>query len=303
MQEFDLNDWLTFATVVEEQGFTAAAKKLGLSPSVLSKRITRLEAVLNARLLQRTTRNLVLTDIGEEFYEYCADLKLQIDEAMAVISHAQETPQGKLRVNAPMSFGHQHLVSAVSDFIKLHPQIQVELVLGSHFANLIEGGLDLAIHVKDLPDSSLHAKRLALRSSKVYGSPEYFAKYGRPQIPDDLKNHNCLLYQLQPVKHEWRFYREGVEYVVPVAGNFKANSSQALAEAAVAGLGIVKLPGYMVTHEIVEKKLESVLNEYSPKDIGIYAVYPHHRHLPPKVRLFLDFLAERFGEEHYWNEE
>lgn len=303
MEKLDINDWLTFATVVEEQGFSAAAKKLGLSPSVLSKRITRLEASLNAQLLQRSTRQLTLTDVGQNFYERCARLKVDIDEAMLSVLNLQEKPQGKLRINAPMSFGHQHLVSAASDFIKKYPEIQIELVLGSHFSNLIEGGLDLAIHIKDLPDSSLHAKRIALRSTKVYGAPEYFAKYGRPNVPDDLRHHNCLLYQFQPAKHEWRFYNNGVEHIVPVSGNFKANSSQALAEAAVAGLGIVKLPGYMVTQEIIEGKLQSVLNDYVQKDIGIYAVYQHNRHMAPKVRAFLDFIAERFGEEHYWNEE
>lgn len=303
MDEVDINDWLTFATIVEEQGFTAAAKKLGLSPSVLSKRITRLESTLNARLLQRTTRHLTLTDIGQSFYERCSRLRAEIEDAMLVVSNSQGTPQGKLRINAPMSFGHQHLVSAASDFIKQYPTVQIELILGSHYSNLIEGGLDVAIHIKDLPDSSLHAKRIALRSTKVYGSPEYFARHSLPIVPDDLRHHNCLLYQLQPTKHEWRFYHEGTEFIVPVSGNFKANSSQALAAAAVSGIGIVKLPGYMVTQEIIEGKLQSVLNEYAPKDIGIYAVYQHNKHLAPKIRAFLDFIAQRFGTEHYWNEE
>ena len=303
MKDVDVNDWLTFATIVEEQGFSAAAKKLGLSPSLLSKRITRLESALNAQLLQRTTRHLTLTDIGQSFYERCLRLRVEIEGAMLGVSNSQGIPQGKLKINAPMSFGHQHLVSAACDFMKLYPHIQIELVLGSHYSNLVERGLDIAIHIKDLPDSSLHARRIALRSTKVYGSPDYFALHGKPLVPDDLRKHNCLLHQLQPTRHEWRFYNEGMEFVVPVSGNFKANSSQALATAATAGTGIVKLPGYMVTQGIIEGKLQSVLNEYAPKDIGIYAVYQHNKHMAPKIRAFLDFIADRFGTEHYWNEE
>jgi len=303
LRDLNFADWLAFVAIVEEKSFTSAANKLDISPSVLSKRISRLEKQLKARLLQRTTRQLILTEIGQLFYERCQKIRGEIQDTTLTISQIQQQPQGTLRINSPMTFGHLHLVPAISEFMRLYPELRVELVLGSHYANLIEGSLDLAIYTDELPDSSLVARRIALRSTRVYGSPSYFAKYGIPQQPQDLKQHNCLLYQLQPTRHEWRFHNNGEEEFVKVNGDFKANSSQALAAAAVSGLGIVKLPGYMVTEDIQTGRLISVLKDYCPRDTGIYVVYPQNRYLSINVRTFIDYLVQRFSSERYWNED
>ncbi len=303
MRDINFADWLAFITIVEEKSFTLAAQRLAVSPSVLSKRITRLESQLKARLLQRTTRQLMLTEIGQLFFERCQRIRSEMQDAALAVSQTQQKPQGTLRINSPMSFGHLHLVPAISDFMHLYPDIRVELVLGSHYANLIEGSLDLAIHTDELLDSCLAARRIALRSTRVYGAPNYFAKHGIPKQPQDLTQHNCLLYQLQPTKHTWHFQHNGVDEYVKVNGNFKANSSHALAAAAVTGLGIVKLPGYMVTEDIQAGRLISVLKDYCPRDTGIYIVYPQNRYLSINVRAFIDYLVQRFSSEHYWNED
>lgn len=298
-----LPDLLSFVAVVSAGTFTAAGSQLGISHSVLSKRIKRLEAKLGIQLLNRTTRQLHLTEAGERVFRECEQIKENIEGIILELGQLQEEPQGILRVHAPMSFGQLHLAQAVSDFIQRYPKIQIELILGNSTINLLENGIDVGIFIKELPDSSLIARRIGLRRMHVCGSPEYFAKHGMPKTPDDLSSHNCLLYQLQPQTQKWLFNSPAGDSWVKVSGNLRMNSSQALAHAAVSGLGIVKLPGYMVTREIQSGKLISILKQYCPKDIGIYATYPHTKYPNKKVKVFIDFLADRFSGEKYWNEE
>lgn len=302
MNSHTLNDLMTFVTVVDEQSFTKAADRLNVTHSVVSKRITRLEASLKARLLNRTTRRLMMTESGQALYQRCSQIKHDIEEATLAVANTHDKPYGTLRVNAPMSFGQIHLAPVVCDFIKQYPEIKVELVLGRQYANLLEHNLDLSIQISEMPDSSFIAKRLALRSTHICASPEYFQTYGMPKMPEDLKNHNCLIYHSHKAHDEWRFSNESDAQVVKVQGNLHANSSQAIQRAAIKGLGIARLPGYLTEQAIAAGKLESVLPEFCPHDIGIYAVYPHNRHLATKVRVFIDFLAERFSQEHHWNE-
>lgn len=303
MKRYMLADLLSFVTVASAGTFTAAGTQLGISHSVLSKRIKRLEEHLGIQLLSRTTRQLHLTDAGERVYRECEQIKQGLESVIAELGHLQEEPQGILRVHAPMSFGQLHLAQAIGDFIQHHPKIQIELILGNAPINLLEHGIDVGIFIKELPDSSLIARRIGLRRMHVCGSPEYFAKYGLPKTPEELSSHNCLLYQLQPQQQKWLFHSSKGDILVKVSGNLRINSSQALANAAVAGVGIVKLPGYMVNREIQSGKLISILKQYCPKDIGIYATYPYTQYPNLKVKVFIDFLADRFSGEKYWNEE
>ena len=302
MNNHTLNDLMTFVTVVDEQSFTRAADRLNVTHSVVSKRITRLESSLNARLLNRTTRRLMMTEPGQALYERCSQIKQDIEEATLAVASTHDRPYGTLRVNAPMSFGQIHLAPVVCDFIKAYPDIKVELVLGRQYANLLEHNLDLSIQISELPDSSFIAKRLALRSTHICASPEYFKTHGIPKTPDELKEHNCLIYQSHKMHDEWHFAQNDDTQVIKVQGNLHVNSSQAIQRAAIKGLGIARLPGYLTEQAIAAGKLASVLHEYCPHDIGIYAVYPHNRHLATKVRVFIDFIAERFSQEHHWNE-
>jgi DNA-binding transcriptional LysR family regulator len=309
MTEFNIDDALSFASVVDEGTFAAAAKKWGISTSVISKRVSRLEEQLRVQLIQRTTRSMILTEAGQIFYESCKRIRSEIYEAAADVFQHHQKPSGLLRVNSPMSFGQVHLLPAINDFILLYPDIQIELILGSQYDSFIQNGLDLAIFIKDLPNTHLlKSRKITVRSTGVYGSPHYFKKFGKPKVPHDLIKHNCLLYQSEPgnqfgsgLKHEWVFYQQQEKITVTVSGNLRINSNQALVKSALAGIGLAKLSSFMVTEEVKSGKLVSVLQEYCARDIDIHAVYPNQRFLPSKVRLFIDYLIERFNADNYWD--
>jgi len=307
--EFLMTDAWAFLSIIEEGSFVAAAKKCCISASVISKRLTRLERHLGTQLLQRTTRSIALTETGQIFYDKCKRIRMDIMDAASHVLKYHQKPAGFLRINAPMSFGQVHLIPAITDFMKKNPDTQVELILGSQYASFIHNGLDLAIFIKDLPNTHLlKSRKIALRSTGVYGSPHYFEKNNLPKIPEDLINHNCLIYQSEPgssfvlgQKTEWVFYRDGHKLRIPVSGTLKINSSQALVKAAVSGIGLIKLSSFMVTEEVKNNSLINVLTEYNIRDIDIHAAYPTQHYLPQKVKLFIDFLAERFGSREYWD--
>jgi DNA-binding transcriptional LysR family regulator len=306
MTEFMMTDAMAFLTVVDEGSYAAAAKKWSLSSSVISKRITRLEQNLHVQLLQRTTRKILLTETGQIFYDRCKRIKAEINDAAADVLQHHQHPSGLLRINAPMSFGQVHLMPAINDFVRLNPDIKIELILGSQYSSFILNGLDLAIFIKDLPESNLlKSHKIAVRHTGIYGSPKYFAENPAPLKLDDLKNHNCLIYQYEPgklgEKYEWFFYQEGHRIRIPVNGNLRINSSQALVKSAVAGIGLARLSSFMVTEEVKKGKLISVLSEFCARDIQIHVAYPNQRYLPYKVKVFLEFLLERFRSEFYWN--
>lgn len=294
--------------MVEEGSFAAAAKKWFISSSIVSKRISRLENHLKVQLIQRTTRTMALTESGQLFYDHWKRIKAEMGDAEMEVRQHHQHPQGLLRINAPMSFGQVHIVPAVNDFIQLYPEIQVELILGSRYADFIYHGIDLAIFIKSLPDTPLlKSRKITIRSTGIYGAPSYFERFGKPQVPEDLINHNCLIHQSEPasqgmgLKHEWVCWSPHKKLIVPVSGNLRINSSQALVKAAVAGLGLAKLSSFMVTEEIKKGILQEVLQNYCERNIDIHAVYPNQRYLPYKTRLFIDFLIERFKPESYWD--
>ena len=309
MAEFNINDALAFLSVVDEGSFAAAGKKWSLSSSVMSKRISRLEENLRTQLLQRTTRSMILTEAGQKFYESCKRIRSEVQDAAADISEHHQKPSGLLRINSPMSFGQVHLMPAINDFVLLYPDIDVELILGSQYDSFIQNGLDLAIFIKDLPNTHLlKSRKITVRSNGVFGSPSYLSRMGLPLKPSDLTRHNCLVYQAEPgnqfgmaLRHQWHFYRGDENFAIDVKGNLRVNSHQALVKSALAGIGLVKLSSFMVTDEVKEGRLISVLQDYCKRDVDIHAVYPSQHYLPSKVRVFLEFLTERFNSEAYWH--
>jgi len=297
-----LEDIILFVSVINNKSFTAAGNETGLSKSMISKRITRLENALNARLLNRSTRTLALTQVGETLYEYGLRIDEELNEAEKSITEMQSTPAGRIKVHSPLSFGHLHLSPAISDFIQQYSDITVDLSLGGNMTTLLEGGYDMAIYVGTPPDSNHICRKLAQRGMRVCASPDYLKKNGTPKVPKDLREHNCLVYNEYPHHEVWRFIDEGgKDKYIKIKGNFSATSSEALREAAIAGLGIVKLPGFMLTRPIKRKTLKPILDKHIDKNIGIYAIYPHNRQLATKIRVFVDFLIERFKPEAYWN--
>lgn len=301
MQSTLLSDMMLFLAVVEKKSFTSAAKQFNITKSVVSKRITRLEKTLGVQLLYRSTRKLSLSEVGETLYQRCLKIKEDLYEAEQVIKATHAEPQGRLRISVPASFARLHLVPAIADFMKQYPKVDIEIVIGSAYEDLIEYGIDCAIKIGDLPDSSMVAKQLTVRKMRVCASPAYLEAHGVPQTPEELANHNCLTHKNSPTGNEWHFLKGRKDQRIQVRGNFSAGSSQVLEKAAVDGIGIVMLPGYMMTKDIQSGDLIRVLEEFCQDEIGIYAVFNQSKHIPPKLRAFIDFLFERFSSEEYWS--
>lgn len=292
-----------FTKVARAGSFAAAAHELGISRAMVTKHIMQLENILGVRLLNRTTRHLSLTEVGSSYYERCLQVLDDIEEIELAVTQMQTEPRGTLKVSTPPFFGTYHLAPAISDYLKLHPDVSVELLLQGGTVDVIEAGLDLAIHLGELGESSLIARRLATSRQVVCGSPEYFAKHGVPQTPEDLKNHNCLFNWSWPQKNLWTFHdKHGNRIGVRVSGNLQANVSGALRLAAINGLGLVMLPTYMGGHDLRKGRLAPALIDYEPATLDILAVYPHRKHLSAKVRTFVDFLCNRYQPRPYWDD-
>lgn len=290
-----------FARVVESRGFSAAARDLGMSKSSVSKHISWLEDRLGARLLNRTTRRLSLTDAGGVFYERCARMLAEAEEAELAVSRLHAEPRGTLKINAPMTFGLVHLAPALPEFLSRHRDLVIDITLNDRVIDLVDEGYDLAVRIGRLPDSSLIARKLAPSRRVVCGAPDYFNRHGRPMKPADLKDHNCLIYTYMAVADEWRYRGPDGEGAVRISGSLRANNGEMLRASLLAGLGIAPMPTFIVGDDLRAGRLEAVLCEYEDASAGVYAVYPHSRHLSTKVRLFVDFLAERFGPDPYWD--
>ncbi len=291
----------TFVAVVDAQSFSAAAKNLRRSKAAVSQQIKKLEDRLGVRLLNRTTRSLSLTDEGRSYVEYCRRIMEEAQEAEQLLNSTKTTPRGLLRISAPMSFGIQHLGDAVADFMCEHPTVEVDLVLNDQIVDLLDNGFDMAIRIANLPDSSLIARRLAPCRRIVVATPDYWDRYGRPTHPSELTSHNILLYDYLEERDAWMFKGEEGRFKVPLKGNLRANNGDVMLAAVRKGLGVDKVPTFFCCDDLRNGKLEVVLQDFEDDPISVYAVYPHRRHLSTKVRVFVDFLADRFKGRPYWD--
>jgi DNA-binding transcriptional LysR family regulator len=299
-----LTSMIVFTKVAKAGSFAAAAKELSLSRAMATKHVMQLENSLGIRLLNRTTRNLNLTEVGAVYLERCLQILDDIEETELSVTRLQTEPRGTLRLNATPFFGAYHLAPAIAAYTEAYPDVNVELVLQAGYVDLIEEGFDLAIHLDSLHDSSLIARKLGSSQRVVCGSPGYFKKRGIPETPDDLKKHNCLVNSSLPPRDQWQFSEpeSGKITVVKVAGTMEANVADALRMAAISGLGLVLLPTYMVGQDLRKGRLQAVLKDFIPAPLEIHAVYPHRKHLSAKVRTFVEFLHERFQPTPYWEE-
>ena len=297
----NLTDIAVFVRVVERASFPVAADDLGLSRAVVSKYISRLEKRLGSRLLHRTTRRLSLTEAGAALFEASRGAIERIEEAEAALAQLQSQPRGRLRVSAPMSFGILHLGPAMAEFARAYPAVTLDMRLDDRYVNLVEEGFDVAVRIGALSDSSLVARKFAATRAVVCASPDYLARQGEPETPEDLASHDCLIYSYLSTANVWRFSApDGREIPVAVTGSFRINNGIVLAEAAVAGHGILMAPTFYVGPLIRDKRLKQILARYRLPDLPIHAVYPQRTHVPPKVRVFIDFLAQRFGKKPDW---
>ena len=298
-----LTDIAVFVQVVESGSFTAAADRLSLSKSVISKYITRLEDRLGARLLNRTTRRLSLTEVGRAFYERSERGLQEIAEAEAEVSRLQGEPRGTLRINAPMSFGVLHIAPVLPKFLERYPQLRVDMNLDDRKIDVIEGGFDVSIRISDMEDSSLVARRIGPCHHVIVASPAYLKRYGVPHTPQDLEHHNVITYQYQDSASEWEFRLPGEKpTMVSVSGSIQMNNSLALREALLNDAGITRTPTFVVGRDIQAGSLQPVLTNYTLPEVSIYVVFAQRKHLSPKVRAFVEFMCSCISDVPYWDQ-
>ena len=291
-----------FVRVVEEAGFAAAARAMGLSRSVVNKQVIALEQALGTQLLRRSTRQVTPTETGLAFYERCADIINQVDEAVAAVVELQETPRGTLRVNAPMSFGTLHLADVVGEFMTRHRDVRVELVLNDRFVDPIEEGFDLTIRVGEArATTSLITAEIVPADRVLCASPDYLAAHGEPVLPTELRHHRCLHYGYQDSGSRWHLVGPDDDQSYAINCVMWSNNGEVLKDAAMKHMGIALLPTFIVGQALQTGALRTVLSAYQPPRIALCALYPRHRHLSAKVRLFVELLTERFGGRPYWD--
>ncbi|MEO0406634.1 MAG: LysR substrate-binding domain-containing protein [Cyanobacteria bacterium P01_A01_bin.135] len=296
MDKFDsLN---AFTQVIEAGGFAAAARRMGLSRSQVNKLVINLEDELGVQLLHRTTRQVTPTDSGRAFYERCLTILGDLAEAEQAVMQQQTQPQGSLRVNAPMSFGAQHLAPALGEFLTRYPNIQVELALSDRFIDPIEEGFDVTLRIAAPPTSArLVVQHVAPVHLVLCAAPEYLRDKAAIAHPDDLSQHSCLHYGHLPNQHSWTLMGPTGEHKVAVSGALCSNNGDALRAVALGGLGIALLPRFLVADELQQGKLSLVLPDYGPSPLGICVIYPVNRHLSAKVQAFSEFLVRRFKDK------
>src|SRR5262245_38193234 len=289
----------TFVKVVESGGFSAAARALGISPSMVTTHVRALEERLAVRLLNRSTRKVSLTEAGHAYYERCLQILMDVEEAERIAEALQSTPRGTLRLNTSVATP-PFLAPVIAEFVSLYPEVSVNLAMTDRMIDLVEEGFDLAVRNMLVPDSSLIARCVATYRYVVCGSPGYLAARGSPREPADLVHHNCLIYSHSACGSEWRFAGPDGEQSVAVAGNLQANSDNALRLAAVHGQGLALAPSFLLIDEIKAGRLVPVLTEFLQTDHAVNAIYPHRRHLSAKVRSFIDLMARRFRDDPAW---
>lgn len=296
----DLPSLALFARVVHHRSFSEAAREADMAKSAVSRRVARLEEALGVRLLRRSTRTLSVTDEGLRVYEHCVALVTAAAAAEEAAGGTRDAVRGTLRVNAPVTFAQMHLARAVAAFLLENKEVEVHLSTEDRFVDVVEGGFDVVVRIGRPSDSALVARKLASDRLVVCASPDYLARAGTPESPQDLVRHNCLHYGLVPLAAEWRF-RDAGGAGLPVRGNLVATNGTVLREAALGGLGLAVVPSFMVAPDVAAGRLRLLLEGSRKAEIGIFAVTAHRTHAPARVRAFLDFLTRYFARVR-WEE-
>jgi DNA-binding transcriptional LysR family regulator len=290
----DLARIRAFVQVFDAGGFSAAARQFGRSKALLSKYVTDLEDHLGVRLMNRTTRKLSLTEAGEAYYREASQLLQQLDDLDASIADHSSAPRGLLRVSAPRNFGERTLVPALFEFLKKYPAVSLDLRLEDRYVDLVDEGIDVALRISTMTDSSLIARRIAAMHIVVAGAPGLIARLGAPQTPEALRTLPCIVDTNLQGQANWRFVEDGRTVSVHVSGPVRVNSPLAALEAATMGLGFAALPSYLADPAIASGALVAVLGDFVPNGQTLQAVYPHRRHLAGKVRALIDHLVAWF---------
>jgi len=282
-----------FVRIVQQGSFSAVADEMGLSQSSVSKKVSALEDYIGSRLINRSSRQIVLTEVGTNYYEQCLGILERVDKAETQAKEFTSDPAGLLKVTLPTTFGRLHVVPYLSDFMNQYPKIKVDLKLLDHKVDLVTEGIDLALRIGELQDSSLVATTLGHSRRIVVASQAYLKRNGTPKHPSELVGHNCLVYSLLSSVNSWQLREQGKDIVVQVQGDFQANNGDVLQEMALQDKGIAFLPSWLIKQDVQAGRLIEILSEFSPAPMPIYALYPKDRYMPLKVRFFIDFLKKR----------
>lgn len=287
-----------FVRVVDLKSFSLAASELGISSSSVSKQISHLEQHVGARLLQRTTRRLSVTEVGAAYYEKCQQILSEVEEAENLVSQLQGKPRGVLRINCNMTFGQLLLAKAIPEFMAAYPDIQFDVTLDDGEVDLIRDGFDLALRIThpNLPDSSLIAREIASIPMFICASPEYLAMHGSPEKPDDLNDHNCLVFMLASNANNWTLSNEEGSQTVQVSGDLKANNSLVVRQAVLAHHGLANLASFVIERFVEAGQIKVLFPGYEPERLSLFAVYPDRKYMSPKVSLFIEFFKDWLEE-------
>lgn len=294
----DLDELETFAKVVSTRSMSLAARSLGVTPAVVSKRIRRLEDQLGVRLLQRTTRQIAITEAGQGFYDRIVDILASVEEAQAFVSGRSTGIIGTLRIAAPTSFGRMHIAPHLAGFMLAHPQLSVDMILSDALTDIVAEGFDLAIRISELKDSGLVARKICNSTRVLCASPDYVERHGLPQTIADLSAHQCLpAHNGEP----WRLEGPDGALTYRAEGMLRTNSSEVIREAVLTGLGIALRSTWDIGEELSKGHLVRVLTDYQgSRNVSISAIYPSRQFLPAKVRAFVDYLQGVYGPRPYW---
>lgn len=289
----DMKRMVIFAHVVDAGSFTGAARRLGVAKSAISKQVSQLEKNIGVNLLNRSTRSLSLTDIGETYYDYCVRMAEILDDAQAATDTLQDTPRGTLRISCPSSFGIDHVAPLLNTFLQKYPELNAELLLDDNVVDMTEMGIDVAIRVGWLPDSSLRAHKLKDSPRLLCASPEYIERNGLPETPEELMSHDWIIFTLLPTPYHYTFTKNKKSNKIQIKGRIKTNNGNAVRNLVLEGSGVAALADFLVAKDLKEGKLIHLLPDYHIADAGIYAVFQNKHLQQAKVRAFIDFMADR----------
>ena len=297
----DVSDWAVFARTAELKSLSAAGRDLRLSAAVVSNRIAKIEKKLGVRLFNRTTRRVNLTEEGEIYYQHCIRILHEIEEIESNIGSRSDGPRGAITVTAPAGFGRRHIAPFMPEFVERFPDIQARLHLTDRLTDVIQEGTDVAIRIADLRAYSFIMKKLAANSRAVVAAPSYLQRHGAPETPEDLLKHNCLLLRFPGSQQfQWTLHGPSGAETLGVSGNLDSDNGEVILEWCRRGAGLALKSMWEVGADIRDGRLQVVLPDWKPEGHAIYAIYPHSRLMPTRVRAFIDFLAEKYGPRPYW---
>ena len=289
----------TFVAVAQQKSFTRGANVLGISTKLASKYVAQLESTLGAQLLLRTTRSVTVTELGRVYFERCVAILDQYNELEGVIQAKQSQLAGPIRISAPTAFGSYELVKVLDLFKKNNPNVSIDLQLSDQRVSIVEDGFDLAIRFGQLEDSNLIARKLLDMSVVVFASPDYLKRMGSPKHPEALATHDCLIFSSSVAPTHWKFKKDRTVFAVPITGSFISNSPKAIVNMVLSGVGIGRVPIYLVKDHIERGEVKVLFADLQTDDFALNAIYPPNRHLTSRIRAIIDHLVDYFKHHPY----